>query len=121
MSNGSESGKSGQRGIIMAVFKQFRKRILFWVAQRLPACEDIIPLISAARDRKLTWKERISVRLHLAVCSLCRRYANQLEYLHQAMHQHAQHIEQATATPNGHTYLPDEARERMRRMLSSNE
>lgn len=105
----------------MAVFQNARKRILNWIAQRLPACEEITPLISAARDRRLTWKERLSVKAHLALCSLCRRYAEQLEYLHTVVHRHAEHLEHPTSPLNGHAQLSEEARERMRRMLSSGE
>ncbi|MCI0683991.1 MAG: zf-HC2 domain-containing protein [Gemmataceae bacterium] len=45
------------------------------------SCRRASVLISAAKDRKLSPRERISLLVHLLICSSCRRFARQLEKL----------------------------------------
>jgi hypothetical protein len=44
-------------------------------------CKEAVRLISEREDRRLRWPERVGLRLHVAVCILCRRYARQIRYL----------------------------------------
>lgn len=50
-----------------------------------PGCEKVAMLSSERLDRRLTLKERISVRLHFLICYFCRRYHDQLELMHQQL------------------------------------
>ena len=45
------------------------------------SCKETSLLVSQALDRKLTWSERVGVRLHLWICAQCRRYERQLRWL----------------------------------------
>ncbi|MDQ6953604.1 MAG: zf-HC2 domain-containing protein [Mariprofundaceae bacterium] len=45
-------------------------------------CDKISHLVSDAFDRKLSWIERIEVKIHLSMCSLCRSYANNIGVMH---------------------------------------
>jgi predicted anti-sigma-YlaC factor YlaD len=45
------------------------------------SCKETSLLVSQARDRRLSWAERIRVRLHLWMCSQCRRFERQLNWL----------------------------------------
>ncbi|MFZ5557130.1 MAG: zf-HC2 domain-containing protein [Pseudomonadota bacterium] len=44
-------------------------------------CRQASQLVSKERDVKLTWRERLSLRLHLLMCAMCRRYERQLGFL----------------------------------------
>jgi hypothetical protein len=44
-------------------------------------CREAVRLISAREDRRLRWPERVGLRLHVAICVLCRRYARQIRFL----------------------------------------
>jgi anti-sigma factor RsiW len=41
-------------------------------------CRDVAELMSDHVDGALSRRQRLSVRLHLAMCSFCRRYARQM-------------------------------------------
>ncbi len=76
------------------------------------SCKEVSKLISLSQDRPLSPWERVSVRLHLFVCKLCRRYRNQLIFLTRAV----RHLRNP---PHGLAYkLPDTARTRMERALA---
>ena len=45
------------------------------------SCKEAARLISDRLDRELPLGRRIALRLHLAMCSACRRYRNQVESL----------------------------------------
>ncbi len=59
------------------------------MARVMPSCKDITQLVSEAMDRRLPWRQRLAIRLHLRLCALCRRYARQLRLLHQGVHRYA--------------------------------
>ena len=65
------------------------------LAHPTPACREIARLASESLDRPLTWRERLDMRLHYAICYLCRRYEDQLRLLHQGL---AQNRDQFTAS-----------------------
>ena len=49
------------------------------------ACAKAARLISARQDRPLALGERLSLRLHLALCDGCTNYARQVALLREAM------------------------------------
>ena len=64
-------------------------RIKVWAAHRLPACDEVTRLISAGLDRELSLRERVRLRLHLAICLWCVRYARQIRLIHAALRRFA--------------------------------
>lgn len=50
-----------------------------------PPCEDITHLISKSMDAKLSFRERLQVRIHIIGCILCRRYQEQLQKIEKAL------------------------------------
>jgi hypothetical protein len=48
------------------------------------SCKDASMLMSQALDRRLSLQERISLRLHLAICEGCRRFERQMVFLRAA-------------------------------------
>lgn len=45
------------------------------------SCKDASYLASKALDGSLTWRERLGLEMHLAMCSLCRRYVRNIKRL----------------------------------------
>lgn len=45
------------------------------------SCRDATRLLSETRERGLAWRERLALRLHLAMCSGCRRFGQQVHFL----------------------------------------
>ncbi|XKE44735.1 zf-HC2 domain-containing protein [Halomonas organivorans] len=45
-------------------------------------CKEATRLMSLKRDRRLTFQERLSLRLHLAMCGACRQCDRQFALLH---------------------------------------
>lgn len=73
-------------------------------------------LLSQSLDGPLPLIQRVRMRAHLFVCSLCRRYRRQLYFLRRAARQWVDHVD-ATAD----TALPEEARRRLRARLERHE
>ncbi len=47
----------------------------------MDTCRDVSALVSRAMDARLSLGERLRVRLHLAICDACRRFARQVQLL----------------------------------------
>ncbi len=79
------------------------------------SCRDASRLVSAAMDRPLSFRERLSLNSHLMMCSLCQRFQNQMHRL-----RHVARLSDRDACDDG--VVPDvtlspEARERISRSL----
>ncbi len=44
-------------------------------------CREITRLVAESADRDLPFYQRMRVRMHLAICFLCRRFTRQLELI----------------------------------------
>ncbi|MEO7386293.1 MAG: zf-HC2 domain-containing protein [Gammaproteobacteria bacterium] len=53
----------------------------------MDTCRDISALISRAMDARLSVSERLRMRLHLALCSACRKFSRQVRLLRWASRQ----------------------------------
>ncbi len=51
-------------------------------------CREATRLISDAQDRDLGALERVALRLHVAVCDACTRFAKQLAFLRRAVREY---------------------------------
>lgn len=70
-------------------------------------CREAAALCSERLDRRLPLGKRIALALHLALCSLCRRYAKQMLFLEKS-------CAELAARPSGEDALSPQARERIR-------
>jgi hypothetical protein len=41
-------------------------------------CRESARLLSERRDRRLSWRQRLALRMHIAACRLCKVYATHL-------------------------------------------
>ncbi len=93
-----------------------RRRYVLWIGTRLPPCEQITRIISAAADRPLTWRERIEKRLHLVFCDLCSRFERQLALMRRLVAE-ARPLDDDADTAGGPGLSP-EGRARLKRRLA---
>jgi hypothetical protein len=49
------------------------------------SCKEATRLLSQAQDRRLSYGERIRLRLHLIACVACSRFSRQLAVLREAI------------------------------------
>ncbi len=75
------------------------------------SCKKITGMISESMDRKLPLSRRMGIRFHLMMCSLCRRYEQQLLFIRSVLRR-----DKETEDISGQT-LPDDARERIEKKL----
>lgn len=47
-------------------------------------CKEASRLVSESYDRRLGWRERVGVRVHLLICAACARFARQMRFLREA-------------------------------------
>ena len=57
---------------------------------KILSCREATRLVSQGLDRELDFAERVSLRVHLAICLGCRRAGRQMEFLRRAMRQLAE-------------------------------
>lgn len=58
------------------------KALVKLIDRLTPGCEKIAVLASERLDRRLTFRERLSLRLHFFICYFCKRYHDQLDSMH---------------------------------------
>ena len=96
-------------------FERFRNGMMRVMARLMPSCKEISQLVSAAMDEMLPLRKRLSIRLHLLMCDLCRRYERQLHLLRGGSEHYANPDKNEVEDS-----LSPEARERLQRKLTSN-
>src|SRR5215213_4504146 len=87
----------------------------FWLGRRLPTCVEVLPVLSQSLERKLTLRERVTLRLHFLICVYCVRYLKQLRLMRESVRARSAQIEADASAPA--PALPEEARERLKRAL----
>lgn len=78
------------------------------------SCKQASQLISQSLDRRLSGRERWSLRFHLMICDMCTRFSKQLVVLRLAMQRMRQEVEQ-----DEHIQLPYEAKARIAAAIES--
>jgi hypothetical protein len=59
---------------------------LVWLeVMGMKSCKDVHRLVIEGQDRKLGIAERFSLRVHLMMCTACRRFDAQMAFLRQAL------------------------------------
>jgi hypothetical protein len=48
-------------------------------------CKEVSRLVSQGLDRRLGWSERLTLRLHLAICDGCTNFKKQMDFLRRAL------------------------------------
>ena len=79
------------------------------------SCKQVTRLVSLSYEKRLSWPERVGVRMHLLMCRFCRRFAQQMRFLHAACYSFQQALQE-----NDTIYLSQAARLRIHHALSRN-
>jgi hypothetical protein len=95
------------------IHNRLRRAVNRTILRRLPPCKEIVQIVSASIDRRLTLRERIVMKLHLVACKPCVRYMNQSQFLSNATHQ----LDEKTIEDAFSGKLSDEARQRIKAIL----
>jgi hypothetical protein len=82
------------------------------IAAISPGCKEAVRLQAEALNHPLPLLKRIGLRTHLLICKWCRRYETQVQFMHQAAHDHPE-----TLTELRPETLSEEARNRIRQRL----
>lgn len=79
------------------------------------SCKQVSFLVSESQDRKLSLRERLSVKVHLQMCKACQQMARQIKLLRATSRQ----CKSAEDGKSGHRqdHLSKEASERIRERL----
>lgn len=78
------------------------------------SCKQASQLLSQSLDRKLMRRELIGLRLHLMLCSMCRRFGRQIIGMRKMVRRLRQQIEHDETVR-----LPTEAKQRIARAIES--
>jgi hypothetical protein len=96
---------------------KLKDQMIHLLALRLPTCKEVTRMASEAMERKLSLRQRLEMKLHLLICTLCMRYVKQLQLMHDTIQHHTAEIEKGAAPlPSA---LSNEARARMKRSLQA--
>ena len=87
----------------------------YFLLRRLPTCQQMSVVISESLERRLTLRERISLRLHLWICIWCVWYLEHLHLIRDTLRARTTQTEADDLAAEIHLSL--EARERIKRAL----
>ena len=85
------------------------------ILRTLPPCKEIVKIVSASLDRRLTIRERAVMKLHLVACKPCVRYMEQSHFLSAAATQLDEQVKDELFTGK----LSPEARDRIKNILKT--
>jgi hypothetical protein len=100
----------------LRAYDKIKHAVRWWLLRRLPACKQIVKVISESMERKLSLRERITVKLHLWICLWCVWYLEHLNLMRDTIRTKTSqepNLDSSSLPP-----LSPEARERMKLRLS---
>ena len=100
----------------LSAYQKSKHAIRWWLLRRLPTCKQTVKVISESMERRLSLRERITVKLHLWICLWCVWYLEHLQLMRDTIRSKASqepNLESSSLPP-----LSPEARERMKLSLS---
>jgi len=100
----------------LSSYQKFKHAIRWWLLRRLPTCKQTVKVISESMERRLSLRDRITVKLHLWICLWCVWYLEHLQLMRDTIRSKAAqepNLESSSLPP-----LSPEARERMKLSLS---
>ncbi len=95
------------------MLKKINMLLMKMMAMMTPSCDVITRRISESYDRKLAFRERLSIRIHTLGCVLCERYRRQLMALHRMLQKYSGEIDALAED----VALPQETKERLKKKL----
>ena len=68
----------------MKLFASLKTRFVVWVWNHTPTCAEMSRLTSRALEQPMSLRMQMKMRLHFVICAWCRRYFDQIKFLHQS-------------------------------------
>ena len=99
----------------MKVFASLKTRFVVLVWNHTPSCAEMSRLTSRALEQPLTLKIRMKMRLHFVICAWCRRYFEQINFLHRSAPKLGMQLGELPGRG-----LPTEAKERIKAQVRKN-
>ncbi|MBX3298665.1 MAG: hypothetical protein KF736_04280 [Acidobacteria bacterium] len=91
-------------------------RFNFWVWRKLPACKEIVKIITASMDGRIGWSEWLLMKIHLISCDPCVNFVKQVKLIRSALLGGGDRM--IDAEP--HVHLSEDARLRMKQAIETN-
>jgi hypothetical protein len=89
-----------------------------WVWRKLPECKQMVKIITASLDDKLSWREWLLMKIHLLSCDPCINFLKQIRFIRSVLH----HSDEKLGQEDASVKLSDDARTRLKDALeASNE
>jgi hypothetical protein len=95
-----------------AKVKHTKFNLFVW--RKFPACKEMVKIITASMDTKLSWREWLLMKLHLLACDPCVNFLKQLKFIRTAL----SHSDESLVAAQ-HISLSDTARERIKDALDA--
>ncbi|MGZ8928882.1 MAG: zf-HC2 domain-containing protein [Methylobacter sp.] len=57
------------------------------------SCRDITALVSQGLDKKLSFNERLTIGLHVMMCTRCRNFQSQSRFIRKAAHRYTEQLQ----------------------------
>lgn len=77
-------------------------------------CKEVTQLVLEKYERRLSWRERLGIRIHYLICDACRRFEQQMQFLRKAARRYAERHEtaqqDAALTPGAKERIRDKLR-----------
>lgn len=99
----------------MGIYKTAKLKLRRWLLRRLPACRQTVAMISESMEHPLSLRKKLTVKLHLLVCSWCQWYVEHLKTIRETLR--AQPLEPAESNFGSTPGLSDQAKERIKKQL----
>jgi len=84
----------------------------------MPSCQEVSRLASESLDRELPFRQRLPLRLHLLMCSLCSQFRRQIGFLRDTAHSFSKALEDDELFAK--IRLTPQARARIKQVLEDN-
>lgn len=66
----------------MKLIATLKTKFILWVWNHTPSCTEMSRLTSRSLEQQLSLRMRFKMWLHFVICAWCRRYFDQLNFLH---------------------------------------
>lgn len=53
------------------------------------SCREVTRIVSESRERKLNLSEKVSLKMHLAICKACSQFTRQMAFLGDVMREYS--------------------------------
>ena len=90
-------------------------KLNLFIWRKLPECKQMVKILTASLDEKLSWREWLLMKIHLLSCDPCVNFLKQIKFIRTALGQSGERLEKADTSVR----LSDDARLRMKKALES--